>query len=52
MIRGNCLGDPEQPAEDKAVVIIATTVNPAGHDPGMERVLLLNTLATAVNLDG
>jgi len=27
-------------------------VNPAGHDPGMERVLLLNSLPTAVNLDG
>ena len=49
---GNCLGDVEQPAEDKGVVIIAATVNPAGHDPGLERVLLLNTLAAAVNLDG
>ncbi len=49
---GNCTGDVDQPAEDKGVVIIAATVNPAGHDPGMERVLLLNTLATAVNLDG
>jgi hypothetical protein len=42
---GNCTGDVEQPAEDKAVVIIAATVNPAGHDPGPERVLLLNSLA-------
>src|SRR5436189_1455007 len=42
---GHCIGDPEQPAEDKGVVIIAATVNPAGDDPGMERVLLLNTLA-------
>ena len=50
--RGNCIGDIEQPAEDKDVVIIAATVNPAGHDPGMERVLLLNTLATEANLDG
>ncbi len=50
--QGDCLGDPELPAEDKAVVIIAATVNPAGHDPGMEKVLLLNTLATSVNLDG
>jgi hypothetical protein len=49
---GNCTGDVDQPAEDKGVVIIAATVNPAGHDPGLERVLLLNTLATAVNLDG
>jgi uncharacterized protein YukJ len=49
---GHCIGDVVQPAEDKGVVIIAATVNPAGHDPGMERVLLLNTLATAVNLDG
>ncbi len=48
---GHCIGVPEQPAEDKSVVIIAATVNPEGHDPGMERVLLLNTLATAVNLD-
>ena len=50
--KGNCIGDVDQPAEDKGVVIIAATVNPAGHDPGLERVLLLNTLATAVNLDG
>jgi uncharacterized protein YukJ len=50
--RGYCIGDVEQPAEDKGVVIVAATVNPAGHDPGAERVLLLNTLATAVNLDG
>ena len=50
--KGNCIGDIEQPAEDKGVVIIAATVNPAGDDPGMERVLLLNTLATAINLDG
>ena len=49
---GNCIGDIEQPAEDKGVVIIAARVNPVGHDPGMEKVLLLNTLATAVNLDG
>jgi hypothetical protein len=46
------IGAVDQPAENKGVVIIAATVNPAGHDPGMERVLLLNTLATAVNLDG
>jgi uncharacterized protein YukJ len=50
--KGNCIGDVDQPAEDKGVVIIAAMVNPAGHDPGMERVLLLNSLATAVNLDG
>ena len=49
---GHCIGDPEQPAEDKGVVIIAATVNPTGDDPGMERVLLLNTLAIPVNLDG
>ena len=49
---GHCIGDAEQPAEDKGVVIIAATVNPAGDDPGMERVLLLNTLAIPVNLDG
>jgi hypothetical protein len=50
--KGNCIGDTGQPAEEKSVVIIAATVNPAGHDPGAERVLLLNTLATAVNLNG
>jgi uncharacterized protein YukJ len=50
--KGNCLDKGEQPAEDKGVVIIAATVNPAGHDQGLERVLLLNTLATAVKLDG
>jgi len=49
---GNCIGDIEKPAEDKGVIIIAATVNPAGHDPGMERVLLLNTLSATVNLDG
>ncbi|MDH3443345.1 MAG: YukJ family protein [Deltaproteobacteria bacterium] len=49
---GNCIGDAQQPAEDKGVVIIAGTVNPTGHDPGMERVLLLNTLAAAVDLNG
>ena len=36
----------------KTRAIAAALVNPAGHDPGLERVLLLNTLATAVNLDG
>ncbi|HEY5895497.1 MAG TPA: DUF2278 family protein [Chthoniobacterales bacterium] len=51
-VTGHCIGEPEQPAEDKSVMIIAATVNPAGDDPGRERVLLLNTLATAVNLDG
>ena len=50
--KGDCVGDVDQPAEDKGVVIIAAMVNPVGHDPGMERVLLLNTLATTVNLDG
>jgi hypothetical protein len=50
--KGNCIGDAEKPAEEKSVVIIAATVNPAGHDPGMERVLLLNTLATEINLNG
>jgi len=49
---GNCIGDVDQPAEDKGVVIIAATVNPAGHDPGMERVLVLNTLASTVDLNG
>ena len=51
-VTGDCIGTPEQPAEDKGVVIIAATVNPAGHDPGAERVLLLNTLATSVDLKG
>ena len=50
--KGNCIVDDDQPAEDKGVVIIAATVNPVGHDPGLERVLLLNTLATGINLDG
>jgi uncharacterized protein YukJ len=50
--KGNCTGDTDQPAEDRSVVIIAAMVNPSGHDPGAERVLLLNTLAAAVNLDG
>ena len=50
--KGDCIGGVDQLAEDKGVAIIAATVNPAGHDPGLERVLLLNTLATAVNLDG
>ena len=50
--KGNCTGDVEKPAEDKGVAIIAATVNPVGHEPGKERVLLLNTLATTVTLDG
>jgi hypothetical protein len=50
--KGNCTGDVDEPAEDKSLVIIAATINPAGHDPGTERVLLLNTLPAAVNLDG
>jgi uncharacterized protein YukJ len=50
--RGYCIGDGEQPAEERGVVIIAARVNPAGHDPGAERVLLLNTLAASVSLDG
>jgi len=50
--KDNCLGSPEQPAEELGVVIVAATVNPVGHDPGLACVLLLNTLATAVSLDG
>ena len=49
---GNCTADGDLPAEDKGVVIIAAMVNPAGHDPGQEKVLLLNTLATTINLNG
>ena len=49
---GNCIGEIVIKAEEKNVVIIAATVNPTGHDPGRERVLLLNTLAVAVKLDG
>ena len=49
---GHCLGEPEKPAEEKSVVIIAATVNPVGDDPRKERILLLNTMATAVNLNG
>jgi len=50
--KANCTGNVDQPAEDKGVVIVAATVNPAGYDPGKERVILLNTLATTVTLDG
>ena len=49
---GDCIGDAVLPAEDRSVAIVAATVNPVGNDPGLERVLLLNTLSTAVNLDG
>ena len=49
---GHCIGDIDKPAQEKGVVIIAATVNPEGHDPGLERVLLLNTLAQTVRLDG
>ena len=48
---GYCIGEIDQPAEEKDVVIIAAMVNPTGRDTGMERVLLLNTLAKAVNLN-
>jgi uncharacterized protein YukJ len=50
--KGDCIGDVDLPAEEKDVVIVAATVNPSGDDPGGERVLLLNTLATMVNLKG
>ncbi len=50
--RGNCTDIIDQPVKDKDIVIIAALVNPTGHDPGSERVLLLNTLATPVNLEG
>ena len=33
------------------MVIIAATVNPAGHDPGKEKVLLLNTTADHIDFD-
>jgi uncharacterized protein YukJ len=46
-VKGDCLGAAGQPAEERGVVIIAAAVNPAGHDPGMEKVLLLNTLTDA-----
>jgi uncharacterized protein YukJ len=49
---GNCIGAADEPAEEKDVVIIAATVNPAGHDPGKEQVMLINTLAQRVDLDG
>ena len=49
---GNCIGEIVIKAEEKSVVIIAATINPTGHDPGRERVLLLNTLAVPVKLDG
>ena len=36
----------------KSIVIIAAMVNPAGHDPGRERVMLLNTTAGSIELSG
>ncbi len=50
-INGHCLGTADQPAEEKDVVIIAAMVNPPGHDPGRERVLLLNTTADPIDFD-
>jgi len=50
-INGHCMGAADQPAEEKDVVIIAAMVNPAGHDPGKERVLLLNTTADHIEFD-
>ena len=44
-VYGHCLGTADQPAEEKDVVIVAAMVNPPGHDPGKEKVLLLNTTA-------
>lgn len=51
-VNGHCLGTADQPAEEKDVVIIAAMVNPPGHDPGKEQVLLLNTTADHINLNG
>ncbi len=48
---GDCTGPPD-PVEDVEVVIVAAMVNPSGHDPGLERVLLLNTAAVDVDLRG
>lgn len=50
--KGNCIGAPEQPAEEKDVVIIAARVNPTGHDPGRETVLLLNTMSHSIDMNG
>ena len=49
-VNGHCLGTADQPAEEKDVVIIAAMVNPPGHDPGKEKVLLLNTTADPIDL--
>lgn len=37
---------------DKSVRIIAALVNPKGHDPGLESILLLNTTPDAIGLEG
>ncbi|HEY4111131.1 DUF2278 family protein [Puia sp.] len=43
---------PQQPQENTPVRIAAALVNPKGGDPAKEYVLLLNTGADAVDLDG
>ena len=45
-------GDGREPARDGHVRIVAALVNPAGHDPGMETVTLVNTTPEPIDLDG
>ncbi len=51
-VGGDCIGEGKLPPEEKSIVIIAAMVNPAGHDPGRERVMLLNTTAGSIELSG
>ncbi|WP_406662037.1 DUF2278 family protein [Methanolobus sp. ZRKC3] len=40
------------PEEEEAVKIIAALVNPKGHDPGYESIILLNPTPDPINLEG
>ena len=45
---------PEGPeaAPDGLIRIVAAKINPSGHDPGMETVILINTTPESANLEG
>lgn len=48
-IPGKCDSAPE---EEECVKIIAALVNPEGHDPGHEAIILLNPTPDPINLEG
>ena len=53
---GHCLVEPVDPSEpgagDGRLRIVAARVNPEGHDPGRERVILVNSTPDEIDLAG